>query len=228
MYNVYIRKEGEIIMGGYVDNMVGKRYGRLVGIEQRGFDRYGRARWLWRCDCGVERTIPAYVVKNGHSRSCGCLLKDCESRIRHGGYGSRLYKTWNGMKSRCKYKCHPSYKNYGARGISVCKEWEGFVGFREWALSSGYDDTLTIERIDNDGNYCPKNCTWIPRQAQGRHKRNVVQFEINGITKPLIVWAEEFGVPQKNAYSRYIRGKYPFRENEMNKSILEKRKLKKL
>jgi hypothetical protein len=210
------------------DDLTGVRYGRLVGIRRCGSDSRGRAIWLWHCDCGNEKAIQAYVVKNGSSKSCGCLLKEANRNLKHGGYGTRLYRTWCSMRERCNSKTLFAYRWYGAIGISICEEWDDFAKFREWANSSGYDDTMTIERIDGSGNYCPENCKWIPLKEQGRNKKNVVHFTINGVTKPLIEWAEQYGVRPRLAYQRYKRGKYPFRKNEMNRSILHKCRLKKL
>ena len=209
-----------------VYDLTGIRYGMLEAVEQHGFDKYGRAVWLWRCDCGNEKEIQAYAVRCGHTRSCGCLVKENKKITTHGDYGTRLYKTWCSMKERCNNQNIRAYRWYGANGISVCEEWNDYVKFRDWAKASGYNNELTIERIDVNGNYCPENCTWITLKEQGRNKRNVVQFEIDGIIKPLLEWAEAFGVSQASAYARYKRGKYPFRENEMDASILEKRRLK--
>ena len=90
----------------------------------------------------------------------------------HGQATTRLYHIWTGMKQRCGNTKHKSYINYGGRGIIICKQWtRSFIKFAEWARKNGYDDTLTIERIDNDGNYCPKNCTWIPKSEQSKNTR---------------------------------------------------------
>lgn len=219
-------KEREVKVMRKADDLTGVRYGRLVGIKRSRSDGYGRAIWLWHCDCGNEKEIQAYVVKNGHTKSCGCLLKENNSNYIHGGFGTRLYRTWCSMKERCNTITNPAYRWYGAKGVSVCEDWNDYVKFRDWAKSSGYKDNLTIERIDNNGNYCPENCKWITIQEQGKNKRNIIQFTINGITKPLLEWAKEYGVSQSTVYARYKRGKYPFRENEMDGSILEKRRLK--
>ena len=224
VYNVYKERRWQTMW--IADDLTGIRYGRLVGVKRHSFDKHGRAIWLWRCDCGVEKAIQAYVVKNGHSKSCGCLLKEANSNYIHGGFGTRIYRTWCSMKERCNTATNAAYKWYGARGISICPEWTDFENFRDWAMSSGYNDNLTIERIDNNGDYCPKNCKWVTIQEQGKNKRNIIQFTINGITKPLFNWAEDYGVAPRTVYARYRRGKYPFRDNELNPSILEKCRLK--
>ena len=113
------------------------------------------------------------------------------------------------MIRRCCSPDEPAYINYGARGISVCNEWkESVENFYNWAIANGYDDQLTIDRIDNDGDYCPENCRWITLEAQSRNRRSNIDVTINGVTKTLTEWAQEFDVPYKRVYAR-VRSGWP-------------------
>ncbi len=136
-----------------------------------------------RCSCGAEKVIQLASVLTGRSRSCGCLARDtagprlAAALTKHGeaiGRKSRLYRIWKGMRERCRYRHHVSYHRYGGRGITVTSEWDSYTVFREWALANGYADGLTIDRIDNDGNYEPANCRWITKSENAR-KGNLPQ-----------------------------------------------------
>lgn len=124
-----------------------------------------------------------------------------------GQYKSRLYHTWINMKTRCHTPTAWEYKNYGARGIIICEEWRhDFKAFYDWAMGNGYTDDLTIDRIDNDGNYCPENCRWVDRVTQNRNQRNSRWFTYKGETKHLFDWADEFGINRNTLVGRLHRG----------------------
>jgi hypothetical protein len=154
----------------------GKKYNRLTGIRFVGI--HGSCHhsvWEWQCDCGNKKELLVYHVVSGNTKSCGCLrterAKDSPWRTKHGGRGKRLYKTWSNMKQRCNNPKSHDYKRYGGRGIKICEEWNDYLIFEVWALSNGYADHLTIDRIDNDDNYNPSNCQWITR-VENTNKRN--------------------------------------------------------
>lgn len=99
----------------------------------------------------------------------------------HGDTGTRLHRIWKGMKCRCNLNTHPTYKTYGARGISVCSEWNNsYSAFREWSLSNGYSERLELDRIDVNGNYCPENCRWVSHHEQTLNRRDTLYIEIEG------------------------------------------------
>lgn len=135
------------------------------------------------------------------------------SDYKHGGWANNrhLYNVWSGMLSRCRNKNHKQYKDYGGRGITVCKEWEDFGTFREWALSTGYVDgnnkfKCTIDRIDVNGNYEPGNCRWATAKEQQNNKRDNVFLTYNGETKTLSQWADTIGIKYTTFMNRYYRG----------------------
>lgn len=120
---------------------------------------------------------------------------------------SRLYQIWNSMKQRCSNPNAISYVRYGKRGIKVCDEWESsFEAFRDWSLENGYSDDLTIDRIDNNGNYCPENCRWATNKEQQNHTSYNRPYTYNGETHNIMEWAEKTGIHPNMLYKRLYRG----------------------
>jgi len=194
------------------DEFIGKRYGRLKVLSYcRKQLKNGKEEVYFKCicDCGNKKDVSKNNLNKGDTISCGCYRKERAIRTlgSHGGYGTKLYKILSGMKKRCKYESHPRYKNYGGRGIKVCGEWENdFSTFREWALNNGYKEGLTIDRIDNDGNYEPSNCRWATRREQDLNKSNTFHIKYKGSTKVLCEWSEITGINVITIKNRYLRG----------------------
>lgn len=125
---------------------------------------------------------------------------------REKGKPSLLHQIWTQMRQRCKNPRDKSYKDYGGRGISVCSEWEVFSTFHAWAMANGYCSGLSIERSNNDGNYEPDNCTWIPMGKQRRNNRRIIKITLNGETKILADWVKDSGIKYSTAYARIKKG----------------------
>lgn len=137
----------------------------------------------------------------------------------HGGSDTRLYHIWHGMRSRCNTPTVFGYEYYGGRGIKVCSEWENsFEIFREWALSHGYDDTLTIDRKDTNGDYTPDNCQWITQTEQTQNRRSrctTVMYTYKGEIKTAFEWAAIIGVSVSNIRNRFKSTGTPYSKKEL-------------
>jgi hypothetical protein len=163
-------------------NLKGQTFGRLIVIKDTGKrTRFRNVIYLCLCRCGNMIEVPQERLRKGDTKSCGCLKK--ELNYKHGDARKknqkRLYGIWNGMRGRCNNLKDKAYKYYGARGIQVCKEWRNsYFAFKSWATLSGYKEGLSIDRIDNDGNYEPSNCQWITR-SENAAKQDMNRF-ING------------------------------------------------
>lgn len=175
-------------------NLVDRRFGRLVVIE-RADDKNGHVRWRCKCDCGKECIVHGSSLKSGNTTSCGCYRTENSKRLFSGvrQKDKRLYSVWNGIKQRCLNKNHRSYCDYGGRGIKICDEWASdYESFYNWAMRSGYQPGLQIDRIDNDGDYCESNCRFVSQETQANNKRNVALYTINGKTLSLPQWCEVY------------------------------------
>lgn len=165
-------------------NLVGLRFGNLTVVSRAEKRPNKRTYFNCVCDCGNECVVDAEKLRNGITRSCGCIKGKLisQSKTRHGYSHTRLHNIWVCMKRRC-YPSHPQHNDYYDRGIRVCEEWSGkngFDTFLDWALKSGYNEELSIDRIDNNKGYYPENCRWATPKQQGNNKRNNVVTFYNG------------------------------------------------
>ena len=188
-------------MGVAID-LTGKKFGRLTFVEfshRKGKNYY----WKVICDCGNERIVQPSGVKSGRVISCGCYNKEVITK--HGLDGTKLYHVLLAMKNRCYSPKSNSYQNYGARGITIHEEWlDNPQSFVDWSLQNGYKEGLSIDRINNDGNYEPDNCRWVEKIVQANNTRTNLYIEYNGETKTLSEWAAQYGIKMGTLYYRYV------------------------
>lgn len=183
----------------------GNRYGRLLVLERTDNSPRGIAMWLCRCDCGQIVAARGDHLRSGATQSCGCYMRDKakETSQKHDGTKTRLYRIWCNMKNRCYNAKVKSYADYGARGIVVCDEWlYSFEVFRDWSLANGYQDDLTLDRIDTNGNYEPSNCKWSTMLEQQSNRRNNTILPFNGQHKTISQWSRELGISEGTLRSR--------------------------
>ena len=192
-----------------VTNLTGKKFGRLYVISRNGSNEHGRALWLCKCECGNIKTILSSSLINGSTNSCGCYNKETSRnrQLKHNKSNTKLYKVWQGIKTRCYDKNFMYYDNYGGRGIQVYDEWKNdFAKFYNWSMNNGYKEGLTIDRIDNDGNYEPSNCRWVTRAKQNNNMRKNILLHYHGEEKTISDWAIEFNLNRTALYYRIKRG----------------------
>lgn len=176
---------------GKIKDMTGMRFGRLVVLEFRGLNKEKRATWLCKCDCGNTKVIVGKNIRKG-TNSCGCLQKELHYTS-HKMTKTRPFKIWCGMKTRCNDENRKSYHNYGGRGITYDDKWENFEGFWE-DMGDTYEDGLTLDRIDPNGNYCKENCRWATPEQQANNKRITKYITYNGITKTRSQWCKDLNL----------------------------------
>ena len=156
-------------------------------------------RWHCKCKCGssLDVVVTTRDLNIGHTKSCGCIYRQSikESCVTHGETNTRLYHIWCGMKARCMNLNSPKYKSYGGRGITVCKEWvNSYENFRDWSLSHGYKENLTIDRIDVNDGYRPDNCRWADNFTQANNRQDSFRIEYKGEIRTVHEWSGIVGI----------------------------------
>lgn len=207
-------------MKNFID-LTGQKFGRLTVIKRVENDKYGTARWECKCVCGGKTITSTGHLKSGHTKSCGCYSKEIAKEkalknkyfYKHGLFSDknyiRLSHILNAMKKRCYDVNNKSYFNYGKRGIVICDEWlnseSGLFNFYNWAMQNGYKDNLSIDRIDNNGNYEPSNCRWATAKQQANNKRSNHLITYDGQTYNITEWAEKKNIKPRVLLDRIRR-----------------------
>ena len=192
-------------------DLVGETLNKLRVVEFTGYSHPKRGK-VYRCECVCGNTVdvPTAYIRKKSTYSCGCVKRPRKDkgvkRAQVKRNGTRLYRIWKNMRRRCNNPNSDYYKNYGGRGIKVCTEWDNYLVFKEWAISNGYSDGLSIDRINNDGNYEPSNCRWATRKQQNNNARSNINITYKGETKTAAQWADEIGLTRSAIYHRINRG----------------------
>lgn len=192
-----------------MDNLLSVRSGRLTVISFYDKERNGHKRYLCKCDCGNYTVVRDTRIRNHETKSCGCISKEhlIEYNTKHGLSNSPLYIIYQGMMSRCYNPDLDGYHRYGGRGIKVCDEWLSDIeNFIKWGKESGFKKGLTLDRIDNDGDYEPSNCRWVTSKIQSRNTVRNNRYSIENETRTLIEWCELHSINYRTVKSRLSRG----------------------
>ena len=204
-----------------------QRFGKLVAlnVDKKENDK---TYWMCKCDCGKKCSVLTSRLISGHTKSCGCLNNELIGELNktHSKSKTRIYKIYQGMKARCYRKTAPNYDNYGGRGIIICQEWlNDFMNFYNWAMENGYSDDLSIDRINNDGNYCPENCRWTNAEEQANNRRTSRYVSVDGETITVAMFAKKYGIKSQIFITRRLDKGYDYKKIiEEYKSHMERKK----
>ena len=198
------------------EDLTGQRFGSLVVLGVAN-NEYNNVTWHCICDCGKTIDVRSCNLKDGSTKSCGCLKNKMASQINkaHGySHKERLYGVWQGMRERCNNPNTNASKNYHDRGITICEEWNDYEAFRSWSFQNGYNPTLptsecTIDRIDNSKGYSPDNCRWVSARDQALNCQRNTRITYDGKTLTYSEWEDETGIPQKIIRQRIVVNRWP-------------------
>ena len=185
--------------------MIGQKYGRLTVLSKAGTNYNGHI-YECLCECGNKKIIEGKSIRNGLTKSCGCIRSEYVSNKnkKHEKVNTGAYKSWTAMKTRCTNPNTPSYKNYGERGITICYRWLNFENF--YVDMGDRPEGKTLERIDNSKGYCKENCKWATTKEQNRNTRQVKLLTYQGETLCMKEWSEKLSIPYPTLQDRIRRG----------------------
>jgi hypothetical protein len=186
-----------------------EKYNKLTVLGYCGKDKFGKKKVECVCDCGNKYIGVLSAIKSGNTKSCGCL-HDLGNRKTHGMRKSKLYTTWANIKQRCTNEKKPDFIYYGGKGVKICSEWENdFSSFYNWAISNGWKDGLQIDRINNEGNYCPENCQCITAKENVAKQDKVIKIFENGRYVSLMDYCKIKGMNYGKISQRIRKLKWP-------------------
>lgn len=197
-------------------DLSGQKFGRLTALEVDRNDK-GKIYWLCKCDCGNSCTVLTNRLTSGHTKSCGCIEKEKIGNLNktHGKYRTRIYRIYQQMVSRCYKEYSTKYNDYGGRGITICPEWlgeHGFENFFEWSMKNGYAENLTIDRINNDGNYEPSNCRWATVKQQANNRRTSRYIDVDGEKMTVAMFSDMNGINSRLFVTRRLDKGYDYKK----------------
>lgn len=186
-------------------NEAGNIYSRLTVIKEAGRDR-GRILWSCKCKCGKKCKVLGVRLRNGWTKSCGCLqIEAVKKNATHGASKTKEFRTWCSIRRRCRDFGYKDYKHYGGRGLKVCKRWENFENFLK-DIGPSPSKKHCIERINNNKGYSPSNCKWALQLDQNNNKRNSYFIKFNGQTLTAAQWARKLGISSATIRARISNG----------------------
>lgn len=198
----------------YIESFIGQKYNRLTITDFYKCSEHSELLYICDCDCGTKgKIIRLSQLINNHTRSCGCMYDETRGAGKtHGLSGTRLYNILRAMIRRCYDPDYEQYYNYGGRGIKICDEWldseNGPLNFYNWAIENGYNDDLTIDRINNDGNYCPENCRWATMKEQAHNRRTNIRINMYNEKLTLYEIADTYNLNIDELKSAYYRNEH--------------------
>jgi len=196
-----------------IKNIFNEKFGKLIPIKYIGKNKKEDDIWLCKCDCGKQKEINSYNLRSGNTKSCGCLrvqqaFRTGKANKTHGYTKTQIYRVWANMIDRCTDHNSPAYKDYGGRGIAICKRWLKFENFLK-DMGESPTDKHQIDRIDNNFGYYKENCRWATREEQNKNKRNNRNYLFNNKNQCVSTWAKEYNIPYRILYRRLCIDKWP-------------------